>query len=169
MPHPRTGEALLLPSDTSPEYADISGYSRDRMLMQLASLGARSTTVILDACFSGTSKDAAPLVAGKPVFAQVAPATIPSGMVFISATNAGQIARMNEDKGMSLMTFYLLQGLGGSTGKAIKADVNADGQISLGEIKSYLAEQVNRSARMTFSAEQTPEVLGPENHIFVRY
>jgi len=170
MPHPRTGEALLLPSDTTPEYADINGYSRDKLLTHLASLGARSTTVILDACFSGTSKDAAPLVAGKPVFARVAPAAIPPGMVFISATNAGQIARMDDDKGMSLMTFYLLQGVAGTTGRSTtKADVNGDHQISLGEIKSYLATQVNRSARMAFSADQTPEVVGPENHIFVRY
>jgi len=160
---PKNGEALLLPSDTTPEFADITGYPRDKLLQELADLGAKDSTVILDACFSGTSKDSRPLVAGKPVFAEVVPVAMPQNTVFISATRAKEIARMDDEKGMSLMTFYLLQGLGG------KADNNADRQISVEEIGTYLTSEVSRSARLNFDSEQTPEVLGPKGRILIQY
>ncbi len=160
---PKEREALLLPSDTRPEFADLTGYGRDRLLAELAALGARSTTVILDACFSGTAKDSAPLVAGKPVFAEVVPLAVPDGTVFISAARASEIARMDKEKGMSLMTFHLLQGLSG------QADRDGDQRVTVSEIAAYLADQVPRGARLAFNAEQTPEVFGPPGHILVRY
>lgn len=160
---PKKGEALLLPADTKPEFADIAGYPRDRLLQQLAALGAKDVTVILDACFSGTAKDSAPLVAGKPVFAEVTPVAIPSNTVFISATRAREIARMDKEKGMSLMTFHLLQGLSG------KADTNSDRAVSVAELEGYLRAEVPRQARLSFNADQTPEVFGPKERILVRY
>jgi hypothetical protein len=160
---PKDGKALLLASDTRPEYADITGYSRDELLLQLADLGAKNTTVIVDACFSGTAKDSAPLIAGKPVFAEVQQVAIPDDTIFISATSAREIARMDKEKGMSLMTFYLLQGLTG------KADSNGDMAISVGEVKSYLARAVPKAARLSFDAEQTPEVYGPAGYNIIRY
>lgn len=160
---PKNGKALLLPSDTRPEIADITGYSRDTLLTQLASLGAKKTTVILDACFSGTAKNSAPLVVGKPVFAEVAPVAIPADTIFISATRAKEIARMDSEKGMSLMTYHLLQGLSGG------ADGDADNSVSVGELRTYLEKEVRGWSRRNFNADQTPEVVGPNNYRLVQY
>ncbi len=160
---PKGGRALLLPSDTRPEFAEITGYSRDELLKELAALGAKSTTIILDACFSGTAKDSAPLVAGKPVFAEVTSVAIPDNTIFISATRASEIARMDQKNGMSLMTFHLLQGLSG------KADKNGDKTVSVTEIKNYLDKEVQKVARLTYNAEQHPEVYGPKDFALVQY
>lgn len=132
-------------------------------MQQLNDLGARNVTIIIDACFSGTAKDSAPLVAGKPVFAEVLPIAIPKNAVFISATRASEIARMDKKKGMSLMTYHLLKGLSG------KADGNDDGAITVAEVRGYLGTEVTRAARLQFGAEQTPEVYGPADHALVRY
>ncbi len=160
---PKNGKALLLPSDTMPEFADLTGYPRDLLLSQLAQTGARQVTVILDACFSGTAKNSAPLVAGKPVFAEVSPVAIPGNTVFISATQAREIARMDKDKGMSVMTFHLLQGLSG------KADLNHNGEITVAELKAYLPKEVNKTVRLSFNANQHPEVMGPSGRTLISY
>ncbi|MGE4298009.1 MAG: caspase family protein [Desulfovibrionaceae bacterium] len=155
--------ALLLPSDARPDTADITGYSRDTMLAQLASLNAASVTVILDACFSGTAKGGEALVRGKPVFKQPGSVRLPGDTVFIAASRANQISRMDDKAGMSLMTLYLLEGLSG------KADKDGDHAVSVAELRGYLENEVDRAARISFDMGQQPEVLGPATRTLVAY
>ncbi len=156
-------KAMLLPTDARPDTADITGYSRDTMLMQLAALDAASVTVILDACFSGTTKGDEPLSVGKPVYKKPGVVSVPQNTVLISASRSNQISRMDEKSGMSLMTLYLLEGLSG------KADGDGNKTVSVQEIRTYLEKEVSRVARIKFDMDQTPEVLGPANRALIVY
>ena len=53
------GEGYLLPVDGSPLKVELNGYPLDTFYANLARLPARSTTIILDACFSGVSANGA--------------------------------------------------------------------------------------------------------------
>jgi hypothetical protein len=46
------------------------------------------------------------------------------------------------------------------------ADSNQDGKITLGEMQSYLAENVSRHAAM-MSRKQEPQLIGDTNRILV--
>lgn len=156
-------KAMLLPTDARPDTADITGYSRDTMLAQLNSLNAASITVILDACFSGTTKGNAPLTVGKPVYKKPGKAHVAPNTVLISASRSNQISRMDDKAGMSLMTLYLLEGLSG------KADGDGNKTVSVQELRAYLQKEVSRVARIKFDMDQTPEVLGPAGRALVEY
>ena len=156
-------KALLLPTDARPETADITGYPRDTMLAQIDELHARSVTVILDACFSGTAQDGETLSPGKPVYKKPTAPRVAENTVLITASRANQISRMDDKAGMSLMTFYLLEGLSG------KADANHDGTVSVAELRPWLEENVSRKALLDFDSDQRPEVLGPQARTLVAY
>jgi hypothetical protein len=155
-------DALLLPSDALPNTAQVTGYSRDTLLAELGALGARSVTVILDACFTGTSKTGNSLVVAKPLLPEPKSAQPPPNGLLISATGGGQVAWMDDTTGHSLMTLHLLDGLAGA------ADSNRDGAVSSEEIGRYLTEHVDRAARLRFEQPQQPQVQGARRDL-VRY
>ena len=146
-------DAKLLPVDARPNTAAVTGYSRNALLDQLASLGVNST-VILDACYTGTNKDGAALIEGKPIFKAPKGAFVPNNITLISAASGNQIAWMDDKTGHSLMTYHLLKGLQGL------ADKNRDRRIDSEEIANYLKASVNRSALILHEQSQEPEVQG---------
>jgi hypothetical protein len=118
--------------------------------------------VILDACYTGTSKDGAPLLDGKPIFKAPKRAWVPKNVTLISAASGNQIAWMDDKTGHSLMTYHLLKGLQGL------ADSNSDRRIDSKEIASYLKTSVNRAALVLHEQPQQPEVQGI-NQILLSY
>jgi len=147
-------DAKLLPVDSRPETAAVTGYSRQKLLRQLAALKARSVTVILDACYTGTSKEGHALLEGKPIFHAPQKAELPKNILLITASTGNQIAWMDDKQGHSLLTYHLLKGLQGA------ADSNQDNVVQDTEIKQYLAREVNRHAKVLYEQEQQPEVRG---------
>ncbi len=147
-------DARLLPADARPETADINGYSRDEMLQQLARLDARSLTVVLDACYSGSSKSGQALQAVKAILAEPKRLQAPERSVIISAASGRQTAFMDDQSGHSLLTFYLLKGLSG------EADSNHNNEVDTGELQQYLAREVNRKALRLHEQPQNPQVKG---------
>lgn len=61
-----------------------------------------------------------------------------------------------------LFTYYLCAGLSG------KADINSDNQISLGELKKYVTENVMQTSKKIFGV-QTPEFHGDEDYIITSF
>lgn len=159
---PVGADARLLPSDARPETADINGYSRDEMLQQLARLNAKSLTVVLDACYSGSSKTGRALQSVKAIMAEPKRVRAPSQSVIITAASGKQTAFMDDKSGHSLLTYHLLKGLSGN------ADADRNKQIDTRELKSYLAKEVNRSALRLHDQSQSPDVRG-EQRVLIRY
>ena len=151
------GDAMLLPSDARPYTAQTTGYSRDRLLKQLASLDARSVTAIFDACFTGTGKEGKALFeGGKNIGLTARPAGTFGNVLVISASRADQIAWVDKEAGMSLLTLHLLEGLSGS------ADTDGDASVTSIEIAAYLEEKVNKAARVAYHQRQQPVVSGDD-------
>ncbi|MFO0328619.1 MAG: caspase domain-containing protein [Gemmatimonadota bacterium] len=137
------GKAYLVPADGDPTYITATGYPVEALYEGLSRIGAKSVLVAMDACFSGSSasggmliKNASPamLKVSDPIF------KIPNGIV-LSASAADQISSWETQRRHGLFTYYLLAALSG------EADADADKKVTLSEVETYLAENVEYAAR----------------------
>lgn len=159
---PTDQDAYLLPTDAHPETVKVTGYSRDLMIQQLASLDAKSVTVILDACFTGRGKSGAALLNAKSVLPEPKTARVSAQGLLISASGPNQVSWMDDASGMSLLTLHLLEGL------SDKADRDKNKNVTSLELQGYLQKHVDRAARRLHKNRQVPEVIGAER-VLVAY
>jgi hypothetical protein len=155
----RGGAGYLLPSDGDPGKARLTGYGIDTLIANLAKARARGITVILDTCFSGLSHGGALLPAASGIYLT---ARLPGGLkngAILTAADGSQIASWDTDAGLGLFTRYLLEGLLGQADRAERGG-DADGRVSLGEIRTYLQGEVAYQARRRFGRDQTPQAHG---------
>jgi hypothetical protein len=145
----------MIPWDYDPQYipSSDSAYSLKELYADLGGLGARSVTVVLEACFSGVSdngaltRDASPLniVVDNPA------QTLANGIV-ISASGAREIATWYRDRKHGLMTYYWLLAMRGEAG-------DAQGRVTPEGLKRYLQEKVPQMAQVLRGRKQTPDVV----------
>jgi len=148
-PDIKKNKAYLIPYDGDPNYASQTGYEMGELYEQLGSLGARSTTVFLDACFTGANRESEILLAGaRPVFMEVDASATRDVTVF-SAAGGKEISSAWPEKKHGLFSYYLMKGMRGD------ADANNDKQITVGELGNYVKENVSDMAGM-LDREQTP-------------
>jgi uncharacterized caspase-like protein len=84
----------------------------------------------------------------------------PENFTVITASQNDQISSSNPELQHGIFSYYLMKGMEGD------ADSNQDGKITLGEMQSYLAENVSRHAAM-MSRKQEPQLIGDTNRILV--
>ena len=148
----------LLPVNADPDLAELNGYPIDRLFANLAKLEARSVLVMLDACFSGESQGGVLLEAASGITVKIRPAEGSGGMTVLTASSGDQLASWDTEAKHGLFTRHLLTGLEG------KADTdrygNGDGQITLGELKAYLDDEMTYQARRRFSRDQRATIQG---------
>lgn len=122
-----------------------TGYSLDELYHVLGSLPARSVTVFLDACFSGTKRDGKMLASARGV-AIKAKTSMPQGnMVVFSAAQGDETAYPYQDKQHGMFTYYLL--------KKLK---DTKGLVSLGDLSDYVTSEVKRQSIVSNGKMQTP-------------
>ena len=155
--------AYLIPYDGDPNYASQTGYEMDKLYEQLGSFEAKSTTVFLDACFSGANRDNEMLLAdARPVFMEVDESATRNVTVF-SASSGSEISSAWPEKKHGLFSYYLMKGMRGD------ADANKDKQITVGELGDYVKENVSDMAGM-LDREQTPGLQTlDEEKVLIRY
>jgi uncharacterized caspase-like protein len=158
-PNADTKEGYLIPWDYDPQYipSSDSAYSLKELYTDLAGLGARSVTVVLEACFSGVSdsnngtktitKDASPL----NILVENPAQTLTNGVV-ISASGGREIATWYSDRRHGLMTYYWLLAMRGEAG-------DAQGRVTPEGMKRYLQEKVPQKAQELRGRRQTPDVI----------
>lgn len=164
-PDPGTGGAYLIPQDGDPNYAAETGFPMDDLLAFAGSLPARSTTLFLDACFSGVDRDNQPLLAqARPLVmaASFKPDPAAKNLLVFSAAKANQISSGDPDKRHGLFSYFLMKGLSG------ESDANKDGALTAGELRDYLKTRVSKRAGM-LDREQTPEFSGDQDRVLTRY
>ncbi len=164
-PDPDSKQGYFVPVDANPNHIAISGYPVDDLYAILNQTGARSTTVVIDACFSGSSDQGMILKDISPVFIEVDDSflTIDNSAVFTSATGK-QVSSWYRDQKHSLFTYYFLKALHGD------ADANTDKKLTLSEIKDYIDENVPYMARRLNNREQTPQLItDDQTKIMVTY
>ncbi len=160
-------EQYLLPKDGDPENPQINAYSLQLLRRNLLALNARSVTLILEACFSGQS-DGGPVQKDVSLINTVInlppDRTDARGITILAASQFNETARWDRDAKQGRFTKHLLEGLSGLADA--RPYGNADGSITLGEVRAYLAEAMRHDARMEFR-NQKPDLLGDDRQILV--
>ena len=143
-----TQEAYLLPVDS---YGAHSGaaLSLDDLYSELGKMGARTTTVFLDACFSGASREGGMLASARGVAVKPKEAAPTAGnVVVLSAASGEETALPYEEMKHGMFTYYLL--------KKLK---ESKGDVTLGELSDYVIQNVRQRSAVVNRKSQTPTVL----------
>lgn len=157
---------FLLPVDGDPNLANINGYPLSQLYRNLGELKTKSTTVFLDACFSGQAPDAAgtPLIKhASPVFITKATPTGPSKINVFAAAAERQLSSWDTAAGHGLFTRYVLLGLSG------EADDNKNSVVTAKELSDYVHRQVRRAARLSHGREQEPRFSGDPDFVISNF
>ena len=163
-PDVKTKETFLVPYDGDPNYATSTGFSINELYDNLSDLNVKTITLIMDACFTGSSRDNQPILAdARPVYIETKSGNIPSNMVVFTASSGNEISSSYSEKNHGIFTYFLLKGLNGN------ADGNRDRKITVNEMSSYLSDNVPQQARK-MGQEQNPQLLGSDkNRILLAY
>lgn len=149
MPSEKDGSPYLLPIDNSGKKVSRStAYSLNELYKELGAMNAKSITLFLDACFSGSQRGEGMLMAdsGERGVARSYKAEVPIGnMVVFSASQGDQTAWPYAEKGHGLFTYYLL--------KKLK---DTKGNVSYGVLGDYIKQQVSRKSVIVNSKSQIP-------------
>ena len=159
-----SADLYLFPYDGRKDMLKERGYSLNRLYSNLANLNARSVTVILDACFSGSSRQSVafatvPISNEKGIVIRNRDVTVrpweslPNFRVLTSSN--GEQTSLGFDQSQSgLFTYYLATGMQGD------ADTNEDGSITFQELFDYVSRNVTKTARQIRNGDQSPQLFG---------
>jgi len=167
----KDGEKVyLVPSDGRRARLEERGYDLNDLYEDLNSLGAKSVTVILDACFSGASRysegiQTENLVSMKGI--RIKPKLSKpweDNPYFSVITSSGpdETSLAFDGSQTGLFTYFMCVGLQGS------ADLDNDNTITLGELHNFVKENVTNTSRK-LSGIQTPEMHGNSDFILVEF
>ncbi|GMT47233.1 MAG: hypothetical protein IEMM0007_0799 [bacterium] len=157
-------QPYLVPYDFDPEAIEDTGYNLNDFYKEIGKLKAKSVTIVIDACFSGSSEKGMVIKGISPVFLEVDNPVmkVKNSVVFTSSTGR-QISSWYYKKRHGLFTYYFLKGLRGA------ADADKDGKITAGEMEKYLSFNVLRKARSLRNREQTPQEFGDKKRVLLSY
>ena len=106
----------------------------------------------MDACFSGSKRGDGMLASARGVAIKTKTQAPQGKMVVFSAAQGDETAYPLKDEGHGLFTYFLLKKL-----KETKGDV------TYGELSSYITDQVERKSIATNGKSQTPTVIPSQN------
>ena len=89
-------------------------------------------------------------------------------MVIVTASKGDQVASWDKKSRHGLFTKHLLDALYGAADKQ-KRIGNKDGEVTLGEVKSYLDREMTYQARRRFSRDQVADVIGDLKTVLFTY
>ena len=147
---PQDKDMYLLPVDGSSNILQAA-LKAETLYKELSDMKTTSSTVFLDACFSGKSSegDLAALVDGRGIVVTPREASLYGNLVIFSATTDAEIAYPYEAKQHGMFTYFLLKKLQTNKGDVTYSDL-ADFVIN--NVKSYSFD-INKKL-------QTPKVRG---------
>ena len=159
-------DVYILPADSKMRLVEKQGYSLNSLFEQLNKLPTKSTTVFIDACFSGYGKfsqSESPLnliqtkgVSVKPLFFQ--PWILNSNFRVFTSSSINKAALVLDESHTGLFTYFLAVGLRGD------ADANEDGHITAGELYQYVYSNVLDKSKKIYQ-KQTPCFYGDDSFI----
>jgi hypothetical protein len=161
LPMPDGKGLYLVPprADREVIYDTAMPFSKINSALTLAK--PKSVTIFLDSCYSGQARSGETLVANaRPVQLKTEGRYFPENFNVITASQNDQISSSNPALQHGIFSYYLMKGMEGN------ADSNHDGKITLGEMQSYLTENVGRHAAM-MNRKQEPQLIGDVNKILV--
>lgn len=164
-PDPEGKRGYFVPTDCDPNFVKEGGIPLDEFYQELSAIDARNITVVVDACFSGTSHEGMIIRNISPIYLEVGTeARLGDNAVAFTSASGDEVSSWYPDKNHSLYSYYFFKGLQGG------ADANRDKILTVGELKEYLEENVPYMSRRLNNRRQTPSVTpGREGLVIVRY
>jgi hypothetical protein len=151
----------LLPQQTDRDLISKTAIQMQEVISDIQSTKPKSVTLFLDACYSGQSRTGETLIASaRPLSIKSESRIFPENFTVITASQNDQISSSNPDLKHGIFSYYLMRGMEGD------ADTDKDGKITLGEMQSYLVENVGRQAGM-MNRKQEPQLIGDTNRVLV--
>ncbi|MDB9872605.1 caspase family protein [Alphaproteobacteria bacterium] len=152
VPSGSKGSAYIVPSDANAQTVTFSGYPLSTLYSNLGKLPAKSVTVILEACFSGSSQAGSLFTKSSPITPTAIAPFIPANVKVIAAGSESQMASWEQDSSHSLFTKYFLKAMSG------EGDTNKDGKVSDTELKEYLSDTMTYFARRYYGRDQKVQI-----------
>ncbi len=147
IPDEKDGKAYLMPSDGIANDSR-SYYSLGELYEQIGSLPSKKSVILLDACFSGTSKEVNMMLADtKGIAIKPEPEALSGNTIVFSAAQGDETAFSYKGKKHSLFTYFLLKKL-----------QEGNGKVSLGELSTFVNKKVRQEAVLKLGKTQTPTV-----------
>ncbi|MBU8891474.1 MAG: caspase family protein [Bacteroidales bacterium] len=170
MPSKDGKDVYLFPSDGKIERLQTQGYNVNKLYESLNKLEAKSVTVFMDACFSGSSRSSQNLeiynlVSMKGV--RINPKTEQpwvnnKNFTVFTSSSLDETSLGFDTSQTGLFTYYLCAGMQG------EADYNKDRKITMGEIQEYVIKNVVETSKK-IRGLQTPEFHGNLNQVLIEY
>lgn len=146
IPDEKTRDAFLMPVDGF--YTDITTcYSLAEFYETIASLPSKQNVIMLDACFSGSTRDGNMLMSARGVAIKPKTAAPAGKTVVLTSASGDETAFPYADQNHGLFTYYLLKNL-----KETK------GNSTLGELATYIRDNVRKKSIIINGKSQTPTV-----------
>lgn len=156
----QTGDSLyLLPWDVDRLYLEDTAVSNEMVYSAIQSVRARHALIILDSCYSGTSRTGETLLASaRPIAVKAKHGQLPEGVTLLSASSPEEISYSSRDLKHGVFSFHLMQGLEGM------ADQNKDGMITTAEMFDYVRAGVERDS-VANGTRQRPALSGSREFV----
>ena len=138
--------AYLLPVDGDGRYV-ATGYKVDDLYQKFGEMPAKSITVLLDACFTGATRDGKMVTQAKGVALKVKKGTPLGNTVVLSAAQGDETAGFNEEEGHGMFTYFVLKKL-----------QETKGNVNLQDLAQYVIREVGRKSAVT-DKPQNPCVI----------
>lgn len=128
----------------------------------LSNCKATTKFLMIDACHAGGEKSASldpdsDLQQSKSLSSHELIGGDMAGVVTLASSTKKQLSYFWEEKGMSLFSYWLNEGLKGH------ADLNGDGEITFNELDDYVNKNVSKTAREVKNVTQTPvRIIGSD-------
>lgn len=152
IPDEKTRDSFLMPIDGFP--GDVSTcFSLNDFYKTLSSLPSSKTIVLLDACFSGASREGGMLVSARGVTMRPKSPTPSQNLLVISSASGDETSYPYEEKKHGLFTYFLLKKLKESQGNA-----------SIGSLMDYIYSNVTKTSIVVNGKSQTP-VITPSSEL----
>ena len=158
-------EAYLMPYDGDTSMLSRTAIPRKDVISGLDSLKARSVTLFMDTCYSGSAKGGKQtLVAsrGLRIVKKDALTDLPSNFTLFSAAANDETAISHPTQKNGLFSYWMMRGLGG------EADSNNDDKLTNGELHAFISEKVQKTA-ISKGHNQHPQLVGDKDKVIASW
>jgi len=147
IPDEATRDAFLVPIDGY--VADVTTcYKLSEFYSALGQMPSRKTIVMLDACFSGASRQGEMLASARGVVIKSKPAAPTGNMLVITSATGDETAYPYSEQKHGLFTYYLLKKLKDTQGKT-----------TIGALIDYVSDNVAKKSIVINGKSQTPTAI----------
>jgi hypothetical protein len=159
-------QAYLIPYDGNLENLRRTAIPRKEVIDVLKDLKAKSVTLFMDTCYSGTPKGGnGTLVAdsrGLRIVKKDNFSSLPKNFTIFSAASNQQTASSHPSLENGLFSYWMMRGLGG------EADNNNDRKITNGELHKFINKNVKKAAAL-MGRKQNSQLVGDSDRVIASW